>query len=585
MSPLRSTRSIMLLASVLLILAACGGQPEAPTSGGTGTESSAAEASAAPSEAAEPSPAASQAAASEAAPSVAASAAAEAAASQAAGEPVTFTFAHSGPIRTMDAPVTWFGSTHWLTNGMYDCLIWRTADGSGYEGQAAESWEQVDPTTWRFVLRPNLTFQNGEPLDAEAVKWNLDRVRTREDFMVQPQWLFIKDVTVVDPTTVEITTNEPHAYFEYDVSYNGCELLPPKYIEEVGEEQFAKEPVGSGPYRLVEFTENERYVFEAWDDYWSGRPEVDRIVYQVIPEQSSQVAALIAGQVDFVPNVAAPNREQLESNPNITLLEGPANQQHLLYLRQQDETGSMLQTYPGYQLATKELKVRQAISRALDRQLLAEVQGNARPGLLRIESYYPEARGQYAGEEAAINYYDPELAKQLLTEAGYDPDAGNKPVVQLDTVAFQNGNEKEVAEVIASLLEDVGFTVNLNVLDGSAFAEQILTPGNNRDIALVNIGGSPALTPTFYQCTWQQPNFSPCSAVQGEWEQLGQQILNETDEAARLELWEQWWDYYVDQALEVTLYHIDRVMGMNSSFEWTPRSDGWFTFRDLKLKE
>ncbi|WP_410962059.1 ABC transporter substrate-binding protein, partial [Salmonella sp. SAL4359] len=77
------------------------------------------------------------------------------------------------------------------------------------------------------------------------------------------------------------------------------------------------------------------------------------------------------------------------------------------------------------------------------------------------------------------NYYDPELAKQLIAEAGYDPDAGNKPVVQFDTVAFQNGNEKEVAEVAASMLEDVGFTVNLNVLDGSAFSEQIITPGNN----------------------------------------------------------------------------------------------------------
>lgn len=87
-----------------------------------------------------------------------------------------FVFAHPGPIRTMDAPVTWFGSTHWLTNTLYDCLIWRAADGDGYVGQAAESWENVDPLTWRFNLREGITFQNGEPLDAEAVKWNVDRL-------------------------------------------------------------------------------------------------------------------------------------------------------------------------------------------------------------------------------------------------------------------------------------------------------------------------------------------------------------------------------------------------------------------------
>ena len=120
-----------------------------------------------------------------------------------------FVFAHTGPIRTMDAPVTWFGSTHWLTNLLYECLIWRSQDGTGYVGQAAEIWGTIDDTTWRFNLRPGITFHNGEPLDAEAVKWNIDRVRTREDFMVHPQWLFVKDVIVIDEVTVDVTTHVP----------------------------------------------------------------------------------------------------------------------------------------------------------------------------------------------------------------------------------------------------------------------------------------------------------------------------------------------------------------------------------------
>ena len=167
--------------------------------------------------------------------------------------------------------------------------------------------------TWRFYLRPGITFHNGEPLDAEAVKWNIDRVMTHGDFLVQPQWQFIDKVTVIDPTTIEITTDEPHAYFEYDVSYNGCELLPPKHMAEVGEEKFATAPVGSGPYKLTELSLNEKYVFEAWDDYWGGRPEVDQVVYQVIPETASQIAALLSGQVDFVSNVPIPDRERLEA--------------------------------------------------------------------------------------------------------------------------------------------------------------------------------------------------------------------------------------------------------------------------------
>ena len=249
-------------------------------------------------------------------------------------EVTEFVFAHPGPIRTMDAPVTWFGSTHWLTNTLYDCLIWRAPDGSGYVPQAAESWESIDDLTWRFHLRANNTFQNGEVLDAAAVKWNLDRVMAREDFLVHPQWQFIDQVVVVDELTLDVITDEIHAYTLNDISFNGCQILPPQYLEEVGEEEFARNPVGSGPYRLVEFSESDRYVFEAWDDYWAGRPEIDRIIYQVIPEQASQIAALLAGQVDFVPSVPLPEIERLQNASDIDMLaKGPSRMVHLIRAR------------------------------------------------------------------------------------------------------------------------------------------------------------------------------------------------------------------------------------------------------------
>ena len=162
-------------------------------------------------------------------------------------------------------------------------------------------------------------------LDAAAVKWNLDRVMAREDFLVHPQWQFIDQVVVVDELTLDVITDEIHAYTLNDISFNGCQILPPQYLEEVGEEEFARNPVGSGPYRLVEFSESDRYVFEAWDDYWAGRPEIDRIIYQVIPEQASQIAALLAGQVDFVPSVPLPEIERLQNASDIDMLaKGPS---------------------------------------------------------------------------------------------------------------------------------------------------------------------------------------------------------------------------------------------------------------------
>ncbi|MDP6586236.1 MAG: ABC transporter substrate-binding protein [Anaerolineales bacterium] len=298
--------------------------------------------------------------------------------------PVTFTYAHNGPIRTMDAPVTWYGSTHWLTNTIYECLIWRNWDLSGYHGQAAESWEALDDTTWRFHLRPGITFHNGEPLDAEAVKWNLDRVMTREDFLVHPQWAFISEVQIVDDVTVDVLTGAPEAYFEYVVSYNGCELLPPDYMAEVGEEEFAKNPVGSGPYQLVEFTASDRYRMEAWDDYHQGRPDVDTIIYQVIPDSATQVQAMITGDVDMMAKVPEPDRIKLASTPGIDLLLAPMNRMHHLYLRADTSRGAMAETFPGYEPATLDPLVRKAVSRALDRTTLAAVQGASVPNFVRF---------------------------------------------------------------------------------------------------------------------------------------------------------------------------------------------------------
>jgi peptide/nickel transport system substrate-binding protein len=493
-----------------------------------------------------------------------------------------FVFAHPGPIRTMDAPVTWFGSTHWLTNTLYDCLIWRAADGSGYVPQAAERWESIDDRTWRFHLRADNTFQNGEVLDAAAVKWNLDRVMSREDFLVHPQWQFIEEVVVVDALTLDVITDEPHAYTLNDISFNGCQILPPQYLEEVGEEEFARNPVGSGPYRLVEFSESDRYVFEAWDGYWDGRPEIDRIIYQVIPEQASQIAALLAGQVDFVPNVPLPEIERLQNASGVELLQGAPSRMIHLYLRGETASGAMAETYPGYQPVTLDKRIRQAISHALDRSLLAEVQGSARPMLVRVASTFPEAFADtYAGSENADAWYDPEMARQLIAEAGYDPAAGNAPKLFFDAMAFQLGNEKEVAEVVKIMLEEVGFEVEMNILELSAYREQVSTPGNNRDAMMVALGGSPFLTPLFYTCEWQQSNYNVCVEA---WDAVGKQILTTVDEGARLALWEQWQEFFIDEAVTVPLYEITGTLAINSDFAWTPRSDGWFTFRDLSLR-
>jgi peptide/nickel transport system substrate-binding protein len=495
--------------------------------------------------------------------------------------PRTVTIAHPGPIYTMDSPVTWFGSTHWLTMLMGDCLLWRGPDLKGYVPQLAERWENTGPDRWRFTIRRGATFHNGEPINAETIKWNIDRVRSRRDFMVNPQWQFIKDTVVVNETTLDVVTDGPKPYTEFDISFNGCNILPPRYIAQVGEREFARRPIGSGPFRLVEFREGERYVFEAWDGYWGGRPRgVDRIVYQVIPDQATQVAALLSGQVDLVPNVGVTDVGRVRSAPNLKLIAGASGNHHNLILRTANYYGDMSKHFPNYLPVTVKKEVRQAISAALDRRVLAKVQGFATPSLARVTCEYSDVPRNFCGEKAAAEEYNPARARRLLERAGYS--GNNKPTVFFDTANFQIGNEKEVAEAIKAQLEEVGFVVNLNVTDLASYNTNVTRTGRNRDLALVPLGGSPSLVPLFYRCEWPRNSFY--HACDRSWQQVGNAILKEMDTKKRAEMWAKWWSFFRDQAGTLPLYEIQRQYGMSQRIDWKPRSDGWITPRDITVR-
>ena len=118
-------------------------------------------------------------------------------------------------------------------------------------------------------------------------------------------------------------------------------------------------------------------------------------------------------------------------------------------------------------------------------------------------------------------------------------------------------------------LEEVGFNVDLTVLDSSAFSVQVSRAGNNRDLMHIALGCGPALLPLFYQCDWSSVNYSICNE---EWDAVAEQIQVTIDSDARLDLWEQWWEFYIDTAQTITLYEVTNVMALNTAeFDFTPR--------------
>jgi peptide/nickel transport system substrate-binding protein len=202
---------------------------------------------------------------------------------------------------------------------LYDTLMDR--DGKTYKPGPglATALRNVNPTTWELKLRTGVKFHNGEPFNAEAVKFTIDRVLDPATKSVtRGNFTWIKEVKVVDEHTVQLITAKPFpAAAEFlTLAY----MVPPKYLKSVGDEEFSRKPVGTGPYKFVEWKKAEHLIVEANEGYWKGSPKgmpkIKTIVFRTIPETTTQIAELLSGGVDIIRNVPPDQIDVIKNSPN-----------------------------------------------------------------------------------------------------------------------------------------------------------------------------------------------------------------------------------------------------------------------------
>ena len=282
---------------------------------------------------------------------------------------------------------------------------------------ASKEWSMSeDAMTWSFTLRENINFHNGDPLTAEDIKFSIG-LMTSEDSVASYKTKItasIQDadaqIKVVSPYEIVIETSKAAAYLNWDLSdIQGVEgLIQPKnYTETVGIEEFANEPVGSGPYKWVDQRKGDFMEFEAMDKHWRvGVPKYKSFVFRVIPEESTRIAALKANEVDVI-SVSRERAPQLEKDGQRIFSKVGASVLGL-YFHEQYLDDSVW----------KDIRVREAFNLAINRDELCEFvfAGQCTPA-----SVYPWpdiAPGTDNSLKALP--YDPERAKKLLSEAGYD---------------------------------------------------------------------------------------------------------------------------------------------------------------------
>ncbi|MFC6490039.1 ABC transporter substrate-binding protein [Nitratireductor sp. GCM10026969] len=295
---------------------------------------------------------------------------------------------------------------------VYEGLV-RYRDGTlEVEPALAESWEVSDDgTVYTFALREGVTFHDGSPFNAEAVKFNFDRMLDENHpyhdtgpFPLAFYFDAVEEVAVEDEYTVTFTLNAPYAPFLSNLAYPTGLIVSPAAVEEHGAD-FGRNPSGTGPFKFAEWESNQRVVVERNPDYWDGAPPLEAVVFRPITDANTRIAEMLSGGLDLMVEVPPDNVAQFADDPAFTVYEqaGP----HVWFLILNMREGPF-----------QDKKVRQAVNYAINKEALVE---NVLQGTAEIAAGpTPPAFAWAYNEELEPYPYDPEKAKQLLEEAGYD---------------------------------------------------------------------------------------------------------------------------------------------------------------------
>jgi len=330
---------------------------------------------------------------------------------------------------------------------LHDALV-KPMPGQPKAPGLAESWSvSKDGLVYEFVLRKGVRFHNGDPVTADDVKFSLERYRGASAKILKDR---VAGVDTPDAQHVRIRLKQP--WPDFLTFYTGATgagwIVPRKYVEKVGDEGFKKAPIGAGPYKFVSFTPGVELVLEAFDQYWRKPPSVKRLVFRVIPDETTRLAALKRGEVDIAYSIRGELAEEMQRTPGLALKPAVIQAPFWVYFADQWDPKS-----PWH-----DRRVRLAASLAIDRPSInqALTLGHS----LLSGSIIPAAFEYFWQPPAPA--YDPARAKKLLAEAGYPSgfDGGEY---------YCDASYSNLAEAVTNSLQQVGIRTELRPLERAAF--------------------------------------------------------------------------------------------------------------------
>jgi peptide/nickel transport system substrate-binding protein len=330
---------------------------------------------------------------------------------------------------------------------LHDALV-KPMPGQPDAPSLAESWSvSKDGLVYEFALRKGVKFHNGEPVTADDVKFSFDRYRGSAGKTLKDR---VAAIETPDQGHVRFRLKQP--WPDFLTFYTGASgagwIVPKKYVEKVGDDGFKKAPVGAGPYKFVSFTPGVELVLEAHDQYWRKTPSVKRLVFKVIPDESTRLAALKRGEVDIVYSVRGELAEELRRTPGLAIKPAVIQAPFWLYFPDQWDAKS----------PWRDQRVRLAASLAVDRPTMNQA---LTLGFSKVTGSIVPADFDFFWQPPAPAF-DPARAKKLLAEAGYPNgfDAGEY---------YCDASYSNLAEAVLNNLQAVGIRAQLRPLERAAF--------------------------------------------------------------------------------------------------------------------
>lgn len=443
-------------------------------------------------------------------------------------------------------------------SNVFDGLTLHDEEGALVPGLAT-SWEALDDFTWEFKLREGVTFHNGEPFNAEVVKFTYDRVLDPDrNATIQPLLKNITEVEIVDDHTVHIHIAEPDLLLPARLAELYGSIMPPKYVQEKGDDYIALNPIGTGPFIFKEWVKDDHITLVANEDYWGGAPEVKEIEFRPIKDNGARVAALLAGEVDIINGIPIAQEPVVRNYPGVRSLAVPVPRIYYISL---DVRKSPFDNK----------LVRQAMDYAIDRQAIVDslFAGFGIPA----QVFYPTASWGFDPDLKPYPY-DPDKAKELLAEAGY-PDGFD---TEFDTFVGRLPAHDTIAQAVVAQLADVGVNCKMNAFEFGVFSERRV--GDKHAPMFVYSLGDWALEPV-WMFGWLTQGKAGHYWSSPEWEALLAETSKTYDAETRIPLYHEIQVMFSDESPVIPVAELQTVWGMRDGIEYQPKLDEVLKFSEI----